>query len=103
MNPICLFIVSLLLPSGMSQSGQEGGEDLMDCECCVPMVYKIMPEETDCLFPATPAPSPAPTTLAEFLSSNSGRRGTSVNGVAAVCALAASLLISAALRVGVVG
>lgn len=52
------------------QSGST--EALVDCPCCVPITYKLRPQGSECVWPATPPPSPAPTTFEEFLERNGG-------------------------------
>lgn len=44
----------------------------MDCPCCVPITYKIFPEDSECVWPVTPAPTGTPTTLAQLLANNNG-------------------------------
>lgn len=47
----------------------------MDCPCCVPITYKLFPDETPCVWPATPVPTGTPTTLAQLLANEATRRG----------------------------
>lgn len=38
----------------------------------MPVTYKLKPESSECVWPITPAPTPAPTTYEEFLARNGG-------------------------------
>lgn len=79
------------------QSGLEGADTLEDCPCCVPMAYKLRPDDTSCVWPPTPSPTAAPTTLAEFLAngvSNPGRGGRGALVMSAVGTMA-SLMAAA--------
>lgn len=91
-------LVVLLLCLLLLQLALEDADPLVDCPCCVPITYKIRPDDSSCLWPPTPAPSSGPTTLAELLAnggSNPGRGGVGALVMSTVGAMA-SLMAAAA-------
>lgn len=71
----------------------------------MPITYKLRPDDTSCVWPPTPSPTAAPTTLAEFLSngvSNPGRGGRGALMMSAVGAIA-SLMAAAGVGAFVAG
>lgn len=83
----------------LQQSGQEGEEEIVDCPCCVPITYKLFPEESSCVWPVTPVPTGTPTTLAQLLASDATRRGRGHNLPDSMMALIAQTITA----VGAVG
>lgn len=95
------FLRRLIVYQHLQSTGSEG-QALVDCPCCVPITYKLRPGDSECVWPATPSPTPAPTTYEEFLENSGGApsrpRGLTVAAAAAGAPLA---MIAATVAVGV--
>ena len=52
-----------------------------DCPCCVPMVYKLRPDDSQCIWPLTPAPTLAPTLEPEAFANGAQKRAGGRGGL----------------------
>ncbi|CAN0464746.1 unnamed protein product, partial [Ascophyllum nodosum] len=57
-----------------ANSDLEGMDEHEDCPCCVPMVYKLRPDDSQCIWPLTPAPTLAPTLEPEAFANGAQKR-----------------------------
>ncbi|CAM9746779.1 unnamed protein product, partial [Ectocarpus fasciculatus] len=72
-------------------TASEGTLDLVDCPCCVPITYKLRPDSSECVWPPTPSPTAAPTTVEER--NGAARPGIAVGGPLVVIAVVVGGLV----------
>ena len=76
-------------------------DGLEDCPSCVPIVYKLRPDDSQCIWPLTPAPTLAPTLESEALGNGAQKRNGGGGGlvISYLVGIASSVVIRGFCRV----